>query len=119
MSQRPLGVTIVALLLIAAGGLSLLAVMGIAVFSGVAGRLIAPLTATSILGLINLVLGIGLRQLRAWARVVLLAMLGLSLVSGAFIIASGGGLFGTFLAMILWGVLLWYLFRPTIREKFR
>lgn len=88
--SRPLGVTILAILLILGAILNLISVPGGLILYG-------PLYTgyTALIGIINLIIGIALFQMIPWARMAAIIMQVISLVLGlALSVVLGGMLFG-------------------------
>jgi hypothetical protein len=135
-SQRPSGITIIAVAFIILGILSLvwsLVVFGFGTFTGVTGAIFGAenVAEAGRAGFWNGVFGIagaildfivayGLLNLRRWGWVLALIAVGINVVSGVLGLVSGG-----FIA-VCWGILgliipaavLIYLLRPNVRKAF-
>jgi uncharacterized membrane protein (DUF2068 family) len=108
--RRPLGVTLVAILLIIIGIISL--VSGLILLVIIVG--IIPL----VLGIAYLVMAYGLWKGRNWARIISLILAGIGIVMGIVYIIQdnlGGGI----ASLIINGVIIFYLNRPNVKAFFR
>jgi hypothetical protein len=137
--QRPTGVTILAILcfigaafltmgalVFMAGGALLSHVMatgpGASFFVGLGGAVIGG--TLLLIGVLDLVVGIGFLKLQNWARILMIIFVGLSLLG------SGGGflfMFGHFLPLLMFRhvvslvIDIWiliYLFQPHVKQAF-
>ena len=120
--QRPTGVTVLAILAIIGGILGILAgVSGLALGPALdASNRVAVLGlngAALILGILELVIGIGLWLLKPWAWSMAVIVFVLEAISRALGLVSGPGL-GPVLGLIVAGVILFYLFRPEVKAAF-
>lgn len=71
---------------------------------------------STLLGLLHLLLGIGLFRLKPWGRWLTVAYAGLFL--GGCVKAVLGGDAMNLLGVALAGLLLWYVFRPSVKARF-
>lgn len=119
--QRPTGVTILAILAIIGGLLGILA--GLAGIGLLAGTGSPPPLALALgvvalaLGILELVTGAGMWQLKRWAWPLALAIFGLEAINrivGLFTSRSVGSILGLAISVII----VWYLFRPDVRRAF-
>lgn len=116
--KRPLGVTIVAILMIingiiliasGVGGVTAGAVMGIP-FVGVASSVLIAL------GIATLIIAWGLITGKGWAWIVTVILSIISIIMS--IIAIAGGNFGAIINLIISGVILYYMYRPDVKAYF-
>jgi hypothetical protein len=137
--QRPTGVTILAVLCFLGAAFLLMA----AAFATAGGALLSHMMATGpgagllfglggalvggvflVIGILDLVVGIGFLKLQNWARILMIVFVGLS------VLGSGGGmlfLFGHFLPLLMFrhivsvAIDIWiliYLFQPHVKQAF-
>ena len=116
--KRPLGVTIVAILMIingiililtGAGGIAVGAILDIAFIGVASGVLIA-------LGIAALVVAWGLIKGKGWAWIVTVILSIISIIMS--IIAIAGGNFGSIISLIINGVILYYMYRSEVKAYF-
>ncbi len=139
--ERPIGVTILAVLeFISAGlvlllgllltvGLSALGAMGRGGEGGSILGVLAALGAAAgvfvmILAIIPLAIGIGLWKLKNWARIVVIVFAGLGALgnivrviwglSSGDMVSTVGGIIG----LGIQGLILWYMFQPHVKQAF-
>jgi hypothetical protein len=134
---RPTGVTILGVLAIIGGILSL---CGGATLFGVGGLAIATpgvpqeavglgalsglLGLGSVLaGILNLVGGIGMLALKNWARILVLIGVIIGLIAAVLSLISaitggGGSALNAIISLVINGVILWYLQRPDVKAAF-
>ena len=134
MSERPTGVTILAVLAVIGGLISLFfggftAILGPAVgvematqtddplAPAVGGLMLAMGIAFVVHGLLQLVTAYGLFTLKGWAWVLAVAMQVLSLVLNGVQVFRGQ-LGGAVIAILIAGGILYYLFRPHVKRPF-
>jgi uncharacterized membrane protein (DUF2068 family) len=115
LKNRPTGIIILATLSIIGGIINILAGLGLGIFGGAASLLGV---VALIIGILKLIYGWGLWTLQSWSW--LLAVIGsaLSLLQGLYGIISGGNVGDGILAVIIARIILWYLYRPTVRSAF-
>jgi hypothetical protein len=153
MQQRPVGVTILAVLALLGGGIALLGALGSLVGGAVAnnpamqaqiqgamanaaqsGQQVpdnaAALASSAgpllmILGLVLLVqgvlslaFGIGALGLKPWAWTLGIATQALGVLTTLWLATRSGFGGGTIFNLIIAGVIVWYLFTPTVRRAF-
>ena len=116
--KRPLGVTIVAILmiingiiLIAAGigGITVGAAMDIPLIGVSSGVLVA-------LGIAAIIVAWGLIKGKGWAWIVTVILSIISIIMS--IIAIAGGNFGSIINLVISGVILYYMYRPEVKAYF-
>jgi hypothetical protein len=135
--ERPTGVTILAVLGFAGAAFALMAGMMIFVggamvsrmanapvgmLAGVGGAILA--TGFVIFTVFYIIISIGLLKLQNWARIILIVLLFLGLLSSALGLLFALSHFHVFLlfwraiiaALQVW--ILWYLFQPNIKQAF-
>ncbi len=107
---RPIGITIIAILMIISGILFLIGGTGLVVFIPPIG---VPLI---IIGIANLVVAWGLLKGKGWAWIVTLIVTGISIILNAISIASGN--VGAIVGIIINAVIIYYLYRPNVKSYF-
>jgi hypothetical protein len=112
---RPLGVTIIAILIVISGVLILIVGIGL-VFVVVVG----PISLA--IGIAYLVMAYGLLNGRGWAwtisTIVLIIGIILQIVSIPRTIASGSSLSGDIISIAISAFILYYLYRPHVKSYF-
>ncbi|MGY5873884.1 MAG: hypothetical protein RTV72_16675 [Candidatus Thorarchaeota archaeon] len=112
-TERPLGVTILAILQIL-GGLMMLVLGALATLAGLLFILFAIVgVAMAILGLLGLVVGFGLWGLKSWAWTWAMIVNILTIIFGLFNLASN------FVSIIISLIIVIYLNQPDIKRRFR
>jgi hypothetical protein len=137
--QRPVGVTILAVLaFVAAGGLVLMALLsllggalvsslgarGVGMMAGLGAAVIAVFFL--ILAVVEVVVGIGLWKLRNWARIVTIVLCGLSFLGAVLSILNPFHIHVFFFLFLvrrliyaaIYAWILWYLFQPSVKQSF-
>jgi uncharacterized membrane protein (DUF2068 family) len=107
--RRPLGVTIIAILLILGGLIWLV--------SGLILLIILVGIVFLALGIAYLVMAYGLLKGRGWAWTISLILSGIGVIAGIYHIAQnnlGGGI----VSIIINGVIIYYLYRPNVKAFF-
>jgi hypothetical protein len=137
--KRPVGVTILAILAIIGGVLSLLLALFGALGTGLAasgalatsgatapatGVLAFATASLAILGILYLAFGIGALMLKGWAWTLGVIALVLGIISNLVSpLINGNGYTGSaitniIISIVVEGLLLYYLFRPNVRAAF-
>jgi hypothetical protein len=134
--KRPTGITILAVIAVIYGAfsllLALLGLLGSALLASgfapaaarySAGTLVYATISDAVLGILYLTFGIGAFRLKAWAWTAGVIGLGLDVVRqivGLVVIqgSSASKFVGAGITIVLAVVLLWYLFRPSVRGAF-
>ena len=112
-TERPLGVTILAILQIL-GGLMMLVLGALATLAGLLFILFAIVgVAMAILGLLGLVVGFGLWGLKSWAWTWAMIVNILTIIFGLFNLASN------FVSIVISLIIVIYLNQPDIKRRFR
>jgi ABC-type uncharacterized transport system permease subunit len=106
--HRPLGVTIIAILNVIVGIITISTGMLFLVV-GVGIVLIA-------IGIANFVMAYGLWKGKRWAWTITLILSGIGIISSAISIA--GGNLGAIVGIILYAVIIYYLYRPNVKAFF-
>ena len=104
---------LVGLFVVAVGGSGLLAQLGYGLFSGfvvVAG------VAVVIIGLLSLLLGYGMWTGKGWAWLLAVILYALGALSS--LLSLAGGSFGSIVSLVIYGLLLWYLWKPHVKAYF-
>jgi uncharacterized membrane protein (DUF2068 family) len=107
--HRPLGVTIIAILLIIAGVISL--VGGLILLIILVGFIFLAL------GIAYLVMAYGLWKGKGWAWTISLILAGIGVIMGIVYIIQDN-LAGGIVSIIINGVIIYYLFRPNVKAFF-
>jgi uncharacterized membrane protein (DUF2068 family) len=107
--HRPLGVTIIAILLIIAGVISL--VGGLILLIVLVGFIFLAL------GIAYLVMAYGLWKGKGWAWSISLILAGIGVIMGIVYIIQDN-LAGGIVSIIINGVIIYYLFRPNVKAFF-
>lgn len=118
MAERPLGVTILGILWIIAGLLSLFAGIGVAAFAGLfIGVLGAALgVGFIIIGLLELALGVGCFMAWPWVWPVGVIVTIIGLLIGIANLFSAG--WSALIGIVISAIILWYLFQPQVKKYF-
>jgi hypothetical protein len=128
--ERPLGITILAVLAIIGGiflllgGLALLALGGVAAsqgdsVSGALGGFAAILgIVTLVLAILYLAFGVGAWMLKPWAWTLGVVSQVLSLLIALVQIILGSSITGQIVGIIISAVILYYLFTPNVKAAF-
>jgi hypothetical protein len=109
--NRPLGVTIIAVLMIIAGIVSL--VFG-SIFFLFGGFVLVAV------GIASIVMAYGLWEGKRWAWIITLILSVIGVISGIASIAIGnvGGIVSAIIRVIIYGVIIYYLYRPNVKAFF-
>lgn len=107
--HRPLGVTIIAILLIIAGVISL--VGGLILLIVLVGFIFLAL------GIAYLVMAYGLWKGKGWAWSISLILAGIGVIMGIVYIIQDN-LAGGIVSILINGVIIYYLFRPNVKAFF-
>lgn len=120
---RPLGVTIIAILIVISGVLILLAGIGLVAIGPIIGLVFVVSGAVSLaVGIAYLVMAYGLLKGRGWAwiisTIVLIIGIILQIISIPRTIASGSSLSGDVISIAISVFILYYLYRPHVKSYF-
>jgi len=122
MAERPLGVTIIGILWIFGGLLSLMGGLGIAVFGAALGGPVGGAIGLAIgfgfivIGIIEIILGIGCFKAWSWVWTIGVLITIISLLMGLVSLVTSGT--GAILGIIVSAVILYYLFQPHVKAYF-
>jgi uncharacterized membrane protein (DUF2068 family) len=106
--QRPLGVTIIAILMI---------ISGIALISTGAVLLVVGIGVVPIaLGIASFVVAYGLWEGKRWAWTITLIISVISIISAIVSLAYGG--YGAIINIIINAIIIYYLYRPNVKAFF-
>jgi len=121
-SQRPMGVTILAILAIIVGGIEVLGGVISLVGGGAtavggediptAGALSLIGVFAAILGVLNLIFGLGALALKPWAWKFGVGLQFFAILAGLFQLPN------SIVAIVINGLILYYLFRPNVKRVF-
>jgi uncharacterized membrane protein HdeD (DUF308 family) len=106
--QRPLGVTIIAILMIISG-IALISVGAALIVIGIG---VVPIA----LGIASFVMAYGLWKGKGWAWTITLILSVISIISGIVSIATGN--VGAIIHIIINAVVIYYLYRPNVKAYF-
>ena len=114
--NRPIGITIIAILMIISGilliiggiGLTALGVLSIAFLAGGIGSII--------LGIASLVVAWGLLKGAGWAWIITLIITIISIIVN--IASLAGGQTANIIGIIINGIIIYYLYRPNVKAYF-
>jgi hypothetical protein len=112
--DRPLGIMIIALLVLINGIVALLE----AVFAFAASLPLFPATLALLFGLALLYLAYGIWALRSWAWFATLLIVGLNAAFALVLAVTAPGALGPIITLILAGVIIFYLTRQDVRRAF-
>jgi hypothetical protein len=105
--NRPLGVTIIAILMIVVG---ILSIVGGAIIFLLGGFVLVAV------GIASIVMAYGLWKGKRWAWIITLILSVIGVISGIASIAIGN--FGGIVSVIIYGVIIYYLYRPNVKAFF-
>lgn len=108
--SRPIGITIIAILMIISGILFLIGGIGFVAFIPVLGSIIIAV------GIASLAVAWGLLKGKGWAWIVTLIITGVSFILNAISIATGN--IGSIVGIIINGIIIYYLYRPNVKSYF-
>ncbi len=125
--SRPGGVTVLAILdflggilaffvglfVVALGGSGLLAQFG---YGFASGFVVVAGVAVIIIGLLGLLLGYGMWTGKEWAWLLAVILYALGALSS--LLSLAGGSFGSIVSLVIYGILLWYLWKPHVKAYF-
>ncbi|MDA4125793.1 MAG: hypothetical protein OK452_01115 [Thaumarchaeota archaeon] len=125
--SRPTGVTILAILdfvggvlaffvglfVVALGGSGLLSQFG---YGFVSGFVVVAGVAVIIIGLLGLLLGWGMWTGKEWAWILAIVLYALGALSS--LLSLAGGSLGSIVSLVIYGLLLWYLWKPHVKAYF-
>ena len=120
---RPLGVTIIAILIVISGILILLVGAGLVAIGPIIGLVFLVFGGISLaVGIAYLVMAYGLLKGKGWAwtisTIVLIIGIILELISIPRTIASGSSLSGDIISIAISVFILYYLYRPHVKSYF-
>ena len=140
MQERPIGVTILAVLAIVAGVFGFFAAIALLLggsMAAVGSAALAPSSGTGaaaaagfgfmavLTGLFTLVVavaevvfGLGALQLKPWAWMIGIASQALGILNILVSMISGRSGFGGIVSLAICGAILWYLFTPEVKRAF-
>jgi hypothetical protein len=122
--KRPLGVTIVAILMIINGiiligsgifGVSTAGLLGTDL-GALAGAIAATSSIVIAVGVASLIIAWGLITGKGWAWIVTIIISIISIIMSIIAIATGS--FGSIISLIINGAILYYMYRPDVKAYF-
>lgn len=113
--QRPLGVTILAVLAFIVGILGILGGIGLFALGGGWAALGA---ITLIIGILQLALGYGFWTLKPWAWMLGIALEAINIVLSIIYIARGNSVASNIIGILIAAGIIYYLTRPQVRQAF-
>jgi len=123
--KRPLGVTIVAILmlingiiLIASGafGITTAEILAGEMGNALTGGIVAISSVVIALGIASLIIAWGLITGKGWAWIITVILSIISIIMSIISIAAGS--FGSIVSLIINGVILYYMYRPDVKSYF-
>lgn len=123
MPQRPQGVTVIAVLMIIGGALGIVgALVSISLATTLAGAFGAMIALAVVIPLVisvgQVIVGLGLLRLLQWARMAAIAITVVGAIFAIVSLVAGGSVGANIVSLIIDGVILWYLFRPEVKQAF-
>ena len=116
-AQRPMGITILAVLAIIGGALNVLAALG--GFSAGLGSFLGILSLLIlVLGIAQLAFGYGAWTLQPWAWTLGLAVEGAIILFDILLILAGASITSVLIGVVVAAAILYYLFTPEIKKAF-
>jgi hypothetical protein len=120
---RPVGVTIIAILIVISGVLILLVGLGLVAIGPIIGLVFVVFGSISLaVGIAYLVMAYGLLKGRGWAwtlsTIVLIIGIILEVISIPRTIALGSSLSGNIISIAISAFILYYLYRPHVKSYF-
>jgi uncharacterized membrane protein (DUF2068 family) len=123
--KRPLGVTIVAILmlingiiLIASGafGITTTEILAGEIGNALTGGIVAISSVVIALGIASLIIAWGLITGKGWAWIITVILSIISIIMSIISIVAGS--FGSIVSLIINGVILYYMYRPDVKSYF-
>lgn len=114
--DRPIGITIIAILMIISGIIFIISGIGLTALSVLSLAFLAGGIGTIILGIACLVVAWGLLKGAGWAWIITLIITIISIVVNIVHLASGNT--ASIIGIIINGIIIYYLYRPNVKSYF-
>jgi hypothetical protein len=114
--DRPIGITIIAILMIISGILFIIGGIGLTALSVLSLAFLAGGIGTIILGIASLVVAWGLLKGAGWAWIITLIITIISIIVNIVHLASGNT--AQIIGIIINGIIIYYLYRPNVKAYF-
>ena len=114
--DRPIGITIIAILMIISGIFFIIGGIGFTALSVLSLAFLAGGIGSIILGIASLVVAWGLLKGAGWAWIITLIITIISIIAN--IISLVGGNTASIIGIIIEGIIIYYLYRPNVKSYF-
>ena len=114
--DRPIGITIIAILMIISGIFFIIGGIGFTALSVLSLAFLAGGIGSIILGIASLVVAWGLLKGAGWAWIITLIITIISIIAN--IISLAGGNTASIIGIIIEGIIIYYLYRPNVKAYF-
>lgn len=114
--DRPIGITIIAILMIISGIFFIIGGIGFTALSVISLAFLAGGIGSIILGIASLVVAWGLLKGAGWAWIITLIITIISIIAN--IISIAGGNTASIIGIIIEGIIIYYLYRPNVKAYF-
>ena len=114
--DRPIGITIIAILMIISGIFFIIGGIGFTALSVISLAFLAGGIGSIILGIASLVVAWGLLKGAGWAWIITLIITIISIIAN--IISLAGGNTASIIGIIIEGIIIYYLYRPNVKAYF-
>lgn len=114
--NRPIGITIIAILMIISGILFIIGGIGLTALGVISLAFLAGGIGSIILGIASLVVAWGLLKGAGWAWIITLIITIISIIVN--IASLAGGNTANIIGIIINGIIIYYLYRPNVKAYF-
>ena len=114
--DRPIGITIIAILMIISGIFFIIGGIGFTALSVLSLAFLAGGIGSIILGIASLVVAWGLLKGAGWAWIITLIITIISIIAN--IVSLAGGNTASIIGIIIEGIIIYYLYRPNVKSYF-
>ncbi len=114
--DRPIGITIIAILMIISGILFIIGGIGLTALGVVSLVFLAGGIGSILLGIASLVVAWGLLKGAGWAWIVTLILTIISIIVNVASLAGGNT--ANIIGIIINGIIIYYLYRPNVKSYF-
>ena len=114
--NRPIGITIIAILMIISGILFIIGGIGFTALGVVSIAFLAGGIGSIILGIASLVVAWGLLKGAGWAWIITLIITIISIIANIVSLVSGNT--ASIIGIIIEGIIIYYLYRPNVKSYF-
>ena len=115
--DRPIGITIIAILMIISGILFIIGGIGLTALSVLSLAFLAGGIGTIILGIASLVVAWGLLKGAGWAWIITLIITIISIIVNIVSLFASGNT-AQIIGIIINGIIIYYLYRPNVKAYF-